>query len=126
MKTQVFLLSEKPTYQELEKRFHGLEKALLLTGQDLMFRLSHDGTHLDYFTPRAEVPTVTTEVDIEGGGRIQCYLTEVDVDKIGVGMPVEMTFRKYTPWQDIPLKEGVHTYLWESKPVRADVNKEEA
>jgi hydroxymethylglutaryl-CoA synthase len=82
--------------------------------------------NLDYFTPRAEVPTVTTEVDIEGGGRIQCYLTEVDVDKIGVGMPVEMTFRKYTPWQDIPLREGVHTYLWESKPIRADVNKEEA
>lgn len=73
---------------------------------------------LDYITPRAEVPVVTTEVDFEGGGRIQCYMTEVDVDNIAVDMPVEMTFRRYTPWEEIPQREGVYTYFWESKPVR--------
>lgn len=76
--------------------------------------------NLDYLTPRAEVPIVTTEVDFEGGGRIQGYMTEVDVDNLSVGMEVEMTFRKYTPWQEIPLREGVYTYLWESKPIRAE------
>jgi len=75
--------------------------------------------NLDYITPRAEVPVATTEVDFEGGGRIQSYMTEVDVDKICVGMPVKMTFRKYSPWEEIPLREGVYTYFWESKPIRA-------
>jgi hydroxymethylglutaryl-CoA synthase len=74
--------------------------------------------NLDYITPRAEVPVVTTEVDFEGGGRIQCYMTEVDVDAVGVDMPVEMSFRRYTPWDEIPQREGVYTYFWESKPIR--------
>ena len=74
--------------------------------------------NLDYITPRAEVPTTTTEVDFEGGGRIQCYMTEVDVDRIGVEMPVEMTFRRYTPWQEIPQRAGVYNYFWEAKPLR--------
>lgn len=74
---------------------------------------------LDYITPRAEVPTVTAEVDFEGGGRIQCYMSEVDVDKIEVGLPVEMTFRRYTLWEEIALREGVYVYFWEAKPLRA-------
>ncbi|MBW2038448.1 MAG: OB-fold domain-containing protein [Deltaproteobacteria bacterium] len=74
---------------------------------------------LDYITPRAEVPTVTVEVDFEGGGRIQCYMTEVDVDRVEVGLPVEMTFRRYTLWEEIALREGVYLYFWEAKPLRA-------
>jgi len=76
--------------------------------------------NLDYITPRAEVPIVTTEVDFEGGGRIQGYMTEAEVDKVTIGMPVEMTFRRYSPWDEIPLREGIYTYFWESKPIRAD------
>ena len=76
--------------------------------------------NLDYITPRAEVPIVTTEVDFEGGGRIQGYMTEAEVDKVTIGMPVEMTFRRYSPWEEIPLREGIYTYFWESKPIRAD------
>lgn len=44
-------MSEKPTYEELETKLHDLERSILLAGQDLMFRLSRDGTHLDYFAP---------------------------------------------------------------------------
>lgn len=47
-------MSEKPTYEELEKRFLDLENAMLLTGQDLMFRYSRDGEHLDYFSPNLD------------------------------------------------------------------------
>lgn len=75
--------------------------------------------NLDYITPRAEVPTVTVEVDFEGGGRIQCYMTEVDADKIEVGLPVEMTFRRYTLWEEIAQRESVSVYFWEAKPLRA-------
>lgn len=74
---------------------------------------------LDYITPRAEVPVATVEVDFEGGGRIQGYMTEVDVDQITVGLPVEMTFRRYTLWEEIGLREGVYLYFWEAKPLRA-------
>jgi len=74
--------------------------------------------NLDYITPRAEIPVVTTEVDFEGGGRIQSYMTEADSENITVGMPVEMTFRRYSPWDEITDREGVCTYFWESKPVR--------
>ena len=74
--------------------------------------------NLDYITPRVEVPVVTTETDFEGGGRIQGYMTEVDEASVHVGMPVVMTFRRYTPWSEIPMREGVYTYFWESKPLR--------
>jgi len=75
--------------------------------------------NLDYITPRVEMPIVTTEVDFEGGGRIQCYMTEVDVDQIKVNLPVEMTFRRYPLWEEISLREGVYLYFWESRPPRA-------
>jgi len=74
---------------------------------------------LDYITPRVEVPIATVEVDFEGGGRIQGYMTEVDVDQITVGLPVEMSFRRYTLWEEIALREGVYLYFWEAKPPRA-------
>lgn len=73
---------------------------------------------MDYMTPSVELPIATTEVDFEGGGRIQCYMTEVDVDQIKVGLPVEMSFRRYRLWQEISLREGVHIYFWVSKPLR--------
>ena len=74
---------------------------------------------LDYITPRVEMPIATVEVDFEGGGRIQGYMTEVDADQITVGLPVEMTFRRYTLWEEIGLREGVYLYFWEAKPLRA-------
>ena len=73
---------------------------------------------MDYITPNLDVPTVTAEVDFEGGGRIQCFMTEADVEQIKVGLPVEMTFRKYNLWQEISLREGVNIYFWNSRPPR--------
>ncbi|MFC2013588.1 hydroxymethylglutaryl-CoA synthase family protein [Chloroflexota bacterium] len=75
--------------------------------------------NMDYISPTIEPPVVTTEVDFEGGGRIQCYMTEVDVDQIKVGLPVEMAFRRYPLWEEIALREGVYIYFWESRPLRA-------
>ena len=75
--------------------------------------------NMDYITPSVEMPVVTTEVDFEGGGRIQCYMTEADIDQIKIGLPVEMTFRRYPLWEEISLREGVYIYFWESRPLRA-------
>ncbi len=74
--------------------------------------------NLDYITPRAEMPVVTTEVDFDCGGRIQCYMTEVDVEELRVNQPVEMAFRRNVLWEDISLREGIYSYFWESKPLR--------
>ncbi len=74
--------------------------------------------NLDYITPRAEMPVVTTEVDFDCGGRIQCYMTEVDVEELKVNQPVEMTFRRNVLWEDISLREGIYSYFWEAKPLR--------
>ncbi len=73
---------------------------------------------MDYITPNLDVPIVTTEVDFEGGGRIQCYLTEVDTEQIKVDLPVEMTFRWYRLWQEVAQREGVNIYFWNSVPLR--------
>ena len=74
--------------------------------------------NMDYMTPSLETPTITTEVDFEGGGRIQGYMTEADIEQMKVDLPVEMTFRKSTIWQAIPLREGVNIYIWKSTPPR--------
>lgn len=74
---------------------------------------------LDYISPLVELPIATVEIDFDAGGRIQCYMTEVDVEKMEIGMPAQMTFRRHRLWEEIPLRDGVYTYFWQSKPLRS-------
>jgi hydroxymethylglutaryl-CoA synthase len=67
---------------------------------------------MDYVTPALEMPTVTTTMDFEGGGRMECYMTDQETEKVKVGLPLEMSFRK------ILVKDGVHSYFWKSIPIR--------
>ena len=62
----------------------------------------------DRITPMPEMPTITTEVDFEGGGRMECYMTDVTLEQLEIGSVVEMTFRK------IRVEDGVHIYFWEA------------
>jgi uncharacterized OB-fold protein len=62
----------------------------------------------DQITPMAEMPTITTEVDFEGGGRMECYMTDVTLEQLKIGSVVEMTFRK------IRVEDGVHIYFWKA------------
>ena len=56
-------------------------------------------------------PGVNGVIDFDDGGRLICELTDYELDKVKVGMPVEMTFRKmYT-------NRGIHNYFWKAKPV---------
>ena len=52
-------------------------------------------------------------VDFEGGGRMECYMTDVTLDQLEIGKEVEMTFRK------MRVEDGVHIYFWKATLPRA-------
>lgn len=58
-------------------------------------------------------PAISGTVDFEGGGRYFFDLTDVDLDHVKVGMPVEMSFRK----KYVDPKFGIHSYFWKAIPV---------
>ena len=59
-----------------------------------------------------DLPNVIVIADMEGGGRIYGQLTDRDPKAVSVGMPVEMTFRKYHA------ASGFYNYSWKCRPVR--------
>ena len=59
-----------------------------------------------------DVPVTVTAVDVEGGGRIICDMTDRDPEQVKVGMSLEMTFRK------LRRVGGVNNYWWKCQPVR--------
>ena len=66
---------------------------------------------IDNLQPTKNPPGVNGAVDFEGGGRLLCELTDYDVDKVKIGMPLEMTFRKLT------MDDDVINYFWKAKPI---------
>ncbi|MFC1919245.1 OB-fold domain-containing protein [Chloroflexota bacterium] len=68
-------------------------------------------TH-DSLAASLDPPSTTAVVDFEGGGRGAFDMSDRDPDKVEVGMPVEMTFRKL--YSD----RGIHNYFWKVRPVR--------
>jgi hydroxymethylglutaryl-CoA synthase len=66
---------------------------------------------IDQLMPTLNPPGVNGVIDFEGGGRLICELTDCAVDKVKVGMTVEMTFRKMFT------SRGVINYFWKAKPV---------
>jgi len=68
---------------------------------------------LDGLGPTLDPPMVVTVINFDGGGRAFSIMTDRDVDKLEIGMPVEMTFRKFYT------SEGIHNYYWKCMPVRA-------
>jgi uncharacterized OB-fold protein len=66
---------------------------------------------IDYLMATPNSPGVVGIVDFEEGGRILCEFTDYDHEKLYVGMPVKMTFRK------ISSSNGIINYFWKAKPV---------
>ena len=66
---------------------------------------------IDQLQPTKTPPGLNGVVDFDEGGRLICELTDYDLDKVRIGMPVEMTYRKMSQGQ------GIINYFWKAKPV---------
>jgi hydroxymethylglutaryl-CoA synthase len=64
---------------------------------------------IDQLQPTKNPPGLNGVVDFDEGGRLICELTDYDLDKVRIGMPVEMTYRK--------MSQGLINYFWKAKPV---------
>jgi len=62
------------------------------------------------------LPHVRAVIDLEGGGRFYSSLTDRDVEKIDVGMPVELTFRILLDGKREG--SGFRNYMWKARPIR--------
>jgi hydroxymethylglutaryl-CoA synthase len=57
-------------------------------------------------------PVVVVVLDVDGGGRFQCELTDCDPETVAIGDRVEMTFRRF-----FVASNGVANYFWKARPV---------
>jgi len=67
---------------------------------------------LDQRTMVKDLPCVNLIVDFDKGGRYICTMTDRDPNKVKVGMPVELTFRKFHDGSRL------HNYSWMARPLR--------
>lgn len=65
----------------------------------------------DFLAPTADPPVTQSVVDLEGGGRIFCQMTDSDAEKVQIDMPVEMVLRRLHDGS------GFHNYFWKCRPV---------
>lgn len=67
---------------------------------------------IDRLAYSLQPPIVAAVVDFAGGGRLNCQLTDVDPEGVGIGDELEMTFRRFFT------SGGVHNYFWKARPQR--------
>ncbi len=65
---------------------------------------------IDQLQPTLNPPGVNGVIDFEGGGRMIAELTDCEAEKVRVGMPLEMTFRKMFA------SRGINNYFWKASP----------
>ncbi len=67
----------------------------------------------DYLYDAPALPTIMTVVDLDGGGRFLCQMTDAEEREVEIGMAVELVLRR--------LREGGgnHHYYWKCRPVWA-------
>jgi len=68
---------------------------------------------MDAVASPLDSPCVISVIDFDGGGRMECYMTDRVVEEVKIGMEVEMTFRRLFE------REEIITYFWKAMPVRA-------
>ena len=81
-----------------------LEVPLARTGQVFTFTK-------DFLYDAPVQPTIMAVLDLDGGGRFLCQMTDVDHRDVRIGMPVELILRR--------MREGPsnHHYYWKCRPV---------
>ncbi|MDY6973566.1 MAG: OB-fold domain-containing protein [Thermodesulfobacteriota bacterium] len=67
---------------------------------------------MDAISSMFDSPVVVAVVDFDGGGRMECTLTDRVAGDVRVGMEVEMTFRRLFE------REEIINYFWKAMPVR--------
>lgn len=92
------------------------EVKLARTGKIFTFTLDHlvGGNYYDTPVPRCVI-------DLDGGGRILCDMTDVEkpTEDVTIGMPVELTFRWMHPGANF------HNYYWKCRPLRGELPGQE-
>jgi 3-hydroxy-3-methylglutaryl CoA synthase len=86
-----------------------LEEVRISDKKGELFTFSLD----DRATFALDLPNVFSVVNLEGGGRVYGQMTDRDPSQVKVGMPIELTFRKFHEGS------GFHNYSWKCRPVRA-------
>ncbi len=66
---------------------------------------------VDQLQPTKNPPGLNGVIDFEGGGRMIMELTDYDLDRVKIGMPVEMTFRRLFQGR------GIVNYFWKARPI---------
>lgn len=83
------------------------EEIRLADKKGSLFTFSMDERAMDM-----DLPSISSVVQLEDGGRFWGIMTDREPSKIHVDMPVELAFRKI---QD---SAGVHNYFWKVRPIR--------
>lgn len=67
---------------------------------------------IDHLAHTPSPPLVAGAIDFDAGGRYRCEVTDIDLNTLAVGVPVELTFRR------LATADGVHNYFWKARPAR--------
>ena len=63
----------------------------------------------DYLFESPDPPTTHAVVDLDGGGRLYCQLTDCEPERVEIDMPLELTFRKLHEGGGFP------NYFWKAR-----------
>jgi uncharacterized OB-fold protein len=64
----------------------------------------------DYMFDGPDSPVVHAVVDLDGGGRLYCQLTDCEPERVAIDMPLELTFRRMHEGG------GFNNYFWKARP----------
>jgi len=64
----------------------------------------------DYLFESPDPPTTHAVIDLEGGGRLYCQLTDCEAERVEIDMPLELVFRR------IHGGGGFNNYFWKARP----------
>jgi hydroxymethylglutaryl-CoA synthase len=67
---------------------------------------------VDHLAATPSPPLIAAVVDLDGGGRVRCQITDADAGEVLPGLRVEMTFRR------LGSPAGIHNYFWKARPMR--------
>ncbi len=84
--------------------------------------LPRRGTVFTYYEnhvlPNPDPPLIEAVIELDGGARFFCQMTDVAPADLHIGMRVELVFRRYHD------AGGIHNYFWKARPAAAAASEE--